>query len=79
MGNNRVKTNLKHFIKGVPHDISREKVTGKLFIKNTKIEVPTTKVILKQKAKGSYDYTKPSQAQNLGDEWSDYAWSADDF
>lgn len=27
----------------------------------------------------SYDFSKPFQAQDLGDEWSDYAWSANDF
>jgi len=27
----------------------------------------------------SYDFDKPYQAQDLGDEWSDYAWSANDF
>lgn len=27
----------------------------------------------------SYDFSKPYQAQDLGDEWDDYAWSADDF
>lgn len=29
--------------------------------------------------KQGYDFSKPYQAQDLGDEWSDYAWSADDY
>lgn len=27
----------------------------------------------------AYDFEKPYQAQDLGPEWDDYAWSADDF
>jgi hypothetical protein len=27
----------------------------------------------------SYDFSKPFQAQDLGEEWDDYAWSANDF
>jgi len=27
----------------------------------------------------AYDFSKPSQAQDLGDEWDDYAWGAEDF
>lgn len=26
-----------------------------------------------------YDYNKPFWAQELGEEWDDYAWCADDF
>lgn len=33
----------------------------------------------KNKSGQSYDFNKPFDAQNLGDEWDDYAWSADDF
>jgi hypothetical protein len=29
--------------------------------------------------KKSYDFSKPSQAQDLGDEWDHYAWTADDY
>ena len=29
--------------------------------------------------KVNYDFSKPSEAQDLGEEWDDYAWSADDF
>lgn len=31
-----------------------------------------------EKRKG-YDFSKPYEAQGLGDEWDDYPWSADDF
>lgn len=27
----------------------------------------------------NYDYSRPMDAQHLGDEWDDYTWSADDF
>ena len=29
--------------------------------------------------KAAYDFSKPSEAQGLGDEWDDYPWSADDY
>lgn len=29
--------------------------------------------------KQSYDFDKPSMAQDLGPEWDDYAWGADDY
>lgn len=29
--------------------------------------------------KKPYDFSKPYIAQDLGDEWDDYAWSADDY
>ncbi|MEA1848991.1 hypothetical protein U9K52_08725 [Chryseobacterium sp. MHB01] len=32
-----------------------------------------------QNPKQGYNYNKPFWAQELPDEWDDYAWSADDF
>lgn len=29
--------------------------------------------------KSNYNFNRPSWAQELGDEWDDYAWSGDDF
>lgn len=31
------------------------------------------------KKESDYDFSKPFFAQDLGDEWDDYCWSADDF
>lgn len=79
MAKNRVKTNLLHFKDGNQYEVMREKSSGKLFIKNTEIEV-TGKVIRnnQQKTK-AYDFNKPFDVQDLGDEWDDYAWSGKDF
>ena len=33
----------------------------------------------KKNKSSNYDFNKPFFAQNLGDEWDDYCWSADDF
>ena len=79
MAKNREKTNLLHFKDGNQYEVMREKSSGKLFIKNTEIEV-TGKVIRnnQQKTK-AYDFNKPFDAQDLGDEWDDYAWSGKDF
>lgn len=33
----------------------------------------------KKNNSSNYDFNKPFFAQNLGDEWDDYCWSADDF
>ena len=81
MSKNRAKTSLIHVKDNIKHEISREKKTGKLFIKNTDIEVSPSKVCRKinYKSSANYDFSKPYQAQDLGDEWSDYAWSSDDF
>ena len=80
MSKNRVKTNFVHLQGNIVHNVSREKSTGKLFIKNTIVEV-TNKVIHRNQLNKNktYDFSKPYQAQDLGDEWDDYAWSADDF
>lgn len=39
MAKNRVKTKLLHFKDGNQYEVMREKSSGKLFIKNTEIEV----------------------------------------
>jgi len=79
MENDRSKTTLIHKKENLIFEVSREKSTGKLFIKNTDIEV-TGKVMRKNSSENKgYDYSKPADAQDLGDEWDDYAWSADDF
>ena len=79
MAKNRVKTNLLHFKDGNQYEVMREKSSGKLFIKNTEIEV-TGKVIRNNQQKiKAYDFNKPFDAQDLGDEWDDYAWSGKDF
>lgn len=74
---NRSKTNLVHNSNGEQHKVSKEKSTGKLFIQNTDIEV--TNQVSRMNSNSGYDSSKPSQAQDLGDEWDDYAWSADDY
>lgn len=80
MSKNRSKTGLVHIKNNETLDVSKEKATGRFFIKGTDVEVPSTQLSKKSgKDKSSYDFSKPSQAQNLGDEWSDYAWSADDY
>ena len=77
----RKKTNLIHKAEGVIYEVSREVGTNKLFIKGTNTEVPPNKVNRKnnQNSKENYDYAKPFDHQSQDDEWSDYAWSADDF
>ncbi len=81
MSKNRSKTSLVHKKDKETFEISKEKSTGKYFIKNTDIEIPSDKLCRKSGGKRSknYDFNKPYQAQNLGDEWSDYAWIASDF
>lgn len=32
-----------------------------------------------QNSPKEYDFKKPFWTQDLGDEWDDYAWGADDF
>lgn len=32
-----------------------------------------------KKQKSDYNFNRPFHAQELGDEWDDYVWSADDF
>jgi len=80
MSKNRKKTSLVHKKDKEIFDVSKEKSTGKYFIKNTDIEIPADKLSKKTGNKSkNYNFNKPYQAQDLGDEWSDYAWSADDY
>lgn len=81
MSKNRKKTKLVHKKDGEAYEISKETKTGKYFIKNTDVEIPSNKLCRKDniKSKQNYDFNKPYQAQDLGDEWSDYAWTADDY
>lgn len=81
MSKNRVKTNLIHKKDGEVHEISREKATGKYFIKNTDIEVSNHKLSRKREVNSAknYNFNKPYLSQFLGDEWDDFPWSADDF
>lgn len=77
MSKNRSKTGFIHIKDGISHSVSKCKKTNKLFIIGTDEEV-SGKVVPKNRVKG-YDFKKPFIAQDLGDEWDDYAWSADDF
>ncbi len=79
MSKNRVKTNLIHKRGKEVFEVSREKATGKYFIKGTAEEVPANKLTRKQQRSPRYDFTKPFIAQGLGDEWDDYPWGADDY
>lgn len=82
MSKNRTKTNLVHKKGKVFFEISKEKATGKFFIKGTNEEVPENRICRKGQEPikiGKYDFNKPYQAQDLGDEWDDYPWSADDY
>lgn len=80
MSKNRKSTNLVHKKGKEIFDISKEKATGKFFIKGTTTEVSSNKLSRKsENKKSNYDFNKPFQAQELGDEWSDYAWSANDY
>ena len=79
MAKNRVKTKLLHFKDGNQYEVMREKSSGKLFIKNTEIEVMGKVIRNNQQKIKAYDFNKPFDAQDLGDEWDDYAWSGKDF
>lgn len=79
----RSKTNKVHWDdQGKKHEVSKQKGEDRYFIKNTDVEV-TGKVSLPNTGRGNkrsnYNFQRPSDAQHLGDEWDDYAWSADDF
>lgn len=82
MSKNRSKTNLvtkkgKNFF-----ELSKEKATGKFFIKGTDIEVSLNRICRKGQEPtkiSKYNFDKPSFAQQLDDVWDHYAWSADDF
>lgn len=81
MGKNRCKSGLIHKKGKEVFEISKEKNTGKYFIKGTNTEVPANKLCKKtgNEKTTKYDFQKPSQAQDFGDEWEEYAWSADDY
>ncbi len=83
MAKGRFKTGLVHKKGGEIFDISRERSTGKYFIRGTQIEVPADKLCKKGQEKNlhkqKYNKDIPWHAQELGDEWSDYAWSANDY
>lgn len=83
MSVNRKKSGLIHIKNKEVFKLSKEIKTGKFFIRGTDIEVPENKICRPnqdlKKSKPSYDFSKPSQAQDLGDEWEHYAWSSDDY
>jgi hypothetical protein len=80
MSKNRKSTNLVHKKGKETFGISKEKNTGKFFIKGTETEIPSNKLSRKDgNHKSNYDFNKPFQAQDLGDEWDDYAWGANDY
>lgn len=51
----------------------RKKVAVNAQIKNKEAHFTS------RKNKSSYNFERPSWAQDLGDEWDHYAWSGDDF
>jgi hypothetical protein len=78
----RKKTALIHIKNNEEFDVNQDKLTLKYYIRNTDIEVSGNK--LKRKTnkrlkKSDYNFDKPFQAQELGDEWDDYCWGANDF
>lgn len=83
MGKNRVTSALVHVKNKKVYPISKEKATGKFFIRGTNTEVPENRLCRKgqnpEKMQNNYNFAKPSQAQGLGDEWEHYAWGADDY
>lgn len=84
MGKNRVKSGLVHIKNKVEYKVSKEKTTGKFFIRGTQEEIPENKLCRPgqynvQKMPRSYNFDRPSDAQDLGDEWDHYAWSANDY
>jgi hypothetical protein len=82
MSKNRKPSGLIHQKNGVTYKLSKEIKTGKFFIRGTDIEVPPNKIRQPKNLgakKSNYNFGKPFIAQDLGDEWSDYAWGADDY
>lgn len=83
MGKNRVKSGLVHIKNKVEFKVSKEKATGKFFIRGTNEEIPANRLCRPgqrpEAQQKKYNFEKPLQAQKLGDEWDHYAWSADDF
>ena len=57
-----------------------DKVTGKQLINYLQTLNHNEKRKNESKKKvGGYNFNRPFWAQDLGDEWEDYAWEADDF
>lgn len=57
-----------------------DKVTGQQLINYLQSLKRNEKRKNESQKKGSgYDFNRPFWAQDLGDEWDDYAWGADDF
>lgn len=83
MGKNRVKSGLVHIKNKVEYKISKEKSTGKFYIRGTQEEIPENRLCRpgqKPEARQkNYNFMRPIDAQNLGEEWDHYAWSADDY
>lgn len=85
MAKGRTKTGLVHKKGKEIFDISKQKSTGKYFIKGTDIEVSPDKLCRKGQVshlpemRHNRNNQKPWHSEELGDEWSDYAWSANDF
>ena len=83
MAKSRIKTNMIHIKNGEEFDVTKNKKTGVLYIKGTDQELERNQVRIRynshQHYKKDYDFNKPSFAQELGDEWDYYAWTADDF
>ena len=83
MSTNRKRSNLVHIKGKQVFKLSKDKHNGVFYIRGTNIVVPDNKIRrpenLGAKKKSNYDFSKPFQAQDLGSEWDDYAWSADDY
>lgn len=73
----RQPTKLIHYKGKNVHKVEKDGSTGLLYIAGTDNVVPSNRV--SNLSKSGYDFSKPMQAQDLGDEWEDYAWGADDF
>lgn len=83
MGKNRSKSGLVHIKNKVEYKVSKEKATGKFFIRGTNTEVPINRLCRpgqKPEARqNNYNFAKPSDAQDLGDEWDHFAWTESDY
>lgn len=77
----RKKTNLFHIRDKEKHEVTREVGTNKLFIKGTDKEVKPNQVCKQRNIKESPTTSnqRPFVHEDLGDEWDDYAWTADDL
>jgi hypothetical protein len=78
----RKKTGLIHIKNNEEFDVNQDKVTLKYYIRNTDVEISSDKLTRKNNKlskKSNYNFDKPYQAQELGDEWDHYCWGANDF